>query len=92
MHYYIAEIRISNRVREKVAAKHGISQAEVFEAFKFPAKLLRAGWDWSEEHQCYRLLAEGETSEHVILKGVLYPANQDEGIWWLATCIRASSK
>lgn len=87
--YYIAEVRISPNVRDKIMTKHNISEHEIREAFQVPARLLSARWDWSEEQLCWRLLVVGVTYTHRTIKGVLYPTIIDDEIWWLGTAFAA---
>ncbi len=83
---YIAEIRISDRVLAKLADKHQVAGFEVREAFVL-TPLERAGWEFDDERGGWRLLATGTTYADRKLDAVLYPIDEEEGIWWLGTAL-----
>jgi uncharacterized DUF497 family protein len=70
-------------VAAKIAEKHNVTEAEVKEAFEL-TRLLQSGWDFDSERG-WRLLAVGRTYEGRVLNGVLYPADELDGTWWLGT-------
>jgi len=83
---YIAVINISEPVEAKVATKHNVTAAEVREALVL-TQLQRAVWHHAAQGR--RLLATGTTADGRRLNAVLYPADQGDGTWWLATAMWA---
>jgi hypothetical protein len=88
--HYIAEVRISPAVKAKLAAKYPpVTEGEVREALVL-TRLLRAGWDVHPERG-RRLLVTGTTYSGRTLNAVLYPADEEDGTWWLGTAMYAAS-
>lgn len=80
---------MSAAVRAKLAAKHPpVTEAEVREALIL-TRLVRAGWDDHPERG-RRLLVIGTTYAGRTLKAVLYPADEQDGTWWLGTAMYES--
>ncbi len=90
MPVYIAEIRISDAVATKIGLKHGVAVHEVREAFILTS-LERAVWDFDVDRG-WRVLATGSTagSPSRRLNAVLYPVDEDDGIWRLGTAMPAT--
>lgn len=79
-----------------IRTKHKVVEFEAREAFQAPARLREAGWDWCEEHGCWRLLVIGTTYSGRVLRGSLFPArpyrdrahvplDDNTETWWLGT-------
>lgn len=83
---YIAVIHISDAVRAKLAAKHDVTELDVWEALVL-TRLERARWH--EGGRGRRLAVTGTTSDGRRLNAVLYPADEADGTWWLATAMWA---
>lgn len=48
------------------------------------APQLQARWDFDSDRG-WRLLVVSRTYEGRVLNGVLYPARDGDGVWWLGT-------
>ncbi|HXH57006.1 hypothetical protein [Iamia sp.] len=83
----IAVVAKSERVLEKVAHKHdGITPWEVDEAVvRTPVEASR--WVHDDERG-WRLKVAGRTAAGRRLLVVLYPVDEDDGVWRLGTAIR----
>lgn len=75
-------------MRDKIASKHHVTEQEVREALVL-TRLGRASWDHDVD-KGWRLLATGTTYSGRPLNAVLYPADETNGTWWLATAMWAS--
>ncbi len=81
-HEYIATLRISRKVLEKLHSKHDLSLEEVKEAILLGAHLSMR-WDYDPERG-RRLFVWGLTTDGRRLKVVLYPVD-DDGVWRIAS-------
>jgi len=73
-------------VRAKLAAKHPpVSEADVREAFVLTS--LRRSFMDDDPERGRRLIVTGITYDGRLLSGVLYPADETDGTWWLATAL-----
>ncbi|MGH9291931.1 MAG: hypothetical protein ACRDZ6_04015 [Acidimicrobiales bacterium] len=90
MRILIADLWVSPHVRAKIIAKHNVTEAEVREAFVLNDRV-QARWDFSEEHDCWRILAVSLASRRKgdTLKVALYPVDEMRGLWRLGTAFRA---
>jgi len=87
---YIADVRISPSVLAKLAHKRPpVTAAEVQEALVL-TRLVRSGWDYHAQRGS-RLLVTGTTYDGRRLNAVLYPADEDDGTWWLGTAMYEST-
>ncbi|MFC8130523.1 hypothetical protein [Streptomyces sp. NPDC057302] len=86
---YIAEIRISDTMAEKIQSKHGVTPAEVREACQAPSRYTKAGWS-DEPERGLRLIVHGESEAGRYLKIVLFPVDIADGIYRLGTALAAT--
>jgi hypothetical protein len=84
----IVDVLISSRVLDKISSKHGVNEQDVREALVLTNRV-SARWDFSEEHESWRVLAIGVTDTGHILKAALYPVEEISGIWRLGTAFWA---
>lgn len=84
----IVDLSISPRVLEKISSKHGVSPEDVQEALVLTHRV-EARWDFSEEHECWRILAIGVSRSGRALKAALYPVDEYSGRWRLGTAFWA---
>ena len=84
----IADVWISPRVLEKLETKHSVRERDVEEALVLTHRV-EARWDFSEEHECWRVLAVGVTDSGGVLKAALYPVDEHCGRWRLGTAFWA---
>lgn len=83
---YIAEVRVSDAIAAKLAAKHPpVTVTEVREALVF-TRLVRAWWHEHPERG-RRLLVIGTTYGGRRLQAVLYPLDEEDGTWFLGTAM-----
>lgn len=75
-------------MRAKLAAKHHVTEQDVREALVL-TRLERARWERDDAARL-RLLATGITADGRRLNAVLYPADAQDGTWWLATAMWAA--
>lgn len=64
-----------------------MTERDIREAFVL-ARLKRAGWE-HDPLRGWRVLATGTTYDGRRLNAVLYPANEQDGTWWLGTAMWA---
>lgn len=83
---YIAVVRKSDAVLEKIATRRGITPWEVDEAVVL-CDVLASAWDYDADRG-WRLLVTGTTAEGRVLYVVLYAVDEDDGTWNLGTAIR----
>lgn len=68
-------------------AKHPpVTEAEVREAFVL-TRLVSSGWEFDPDRGGWRLLVTGTTYNGRLLKGVLYPVDEQDGMWRLGTAM-----
>lgn len=83
---YIAEVRISPAVEDKLRRKHNVTGSEVREAVVLCA--VRRSQLEMDPERGERLLVTGVTAAGRVLNVVLYPFGQDnDGSWSLGTAI-----
>jgi len=83
---YIAVLRCSEETEEKINSKHHVALDQVREAVVL-TPVRSSGWDLDPVRGA-RLLVAGTTYEGHVLNVVLYPVDEDEGIWDLGTAMR----
>lgn len=72
----------------KLASKRSMTEQHVREALVL-TQLQREGWDYGGEERGWRLLVTGTTADKRRLNAVLYPADEQDGVWWLGTAMWA---
>jgi len=82
---YIAEVRVSSAVAAKLRSKHDITEREAREALVL-TRLEREEWEQDDAGR-WRLLATGTAADGRRVNAVLYPADERDGTWWLATAL-----
>jgi len=81
---HIAVVLISENVASKLASKHNVTEAEAREAL-MRTRYERAVWHYGDRGR--RLAVTGWTADGRRLNAVLYPADERDGTWWLATAM-----
>ncbi len=86
---YVAQIECSPKIREKINSLHGVTLDEVKEAVLFPARPLRTRWiePSEEDPRGPRLAVESLTLLGRRIAVVLYPVDEADGTWRLATAV-----
>ncbi len=84
--FWVAEIRISDRMEEKIRTHRFVTGQQVRQAC-IPAAYETATWDDDPVHGL-RLAVTCTTSDGVPLKVLLQPVDASEGIWRLRTVWR----
>lgn len=87
--FWIAEIRISPAMEDKIRTRRFVTGAQVREAC-VPDRYERAGWDDDPVHG-RRLAVSCTTNEGAALLVLLQPVDVAEGIWRLRTVLRRMS-
>jgi hypothetical protein len=87
---YIAQVLpASDSLREKINKKHDVTEAEVHEATVL-CEVESSQWSWDERpDRGWRLLVTGRTYTGRRLFVVLYPVDEDDGVWRLGTAMPA---
>lgn len=83
--FWVAELRISDRVAEKLARKHGLSSQDVSDALVAQERLLGA---WNDDPERGRRLLVGIDLGGVAAIAVLYPVAGQEDVWNLGSCYK----
>lgn len=85
---YIAQVLpASESLRDKIHAKHGVTEAEVHEAVVL-CDVESSEWSWDDQpDRGWRLLVTGRTYTGRRLFIVLYPVDEDDGVWRLGTAM-----
>jgi hypothetical protein len=84
--FWIAEIRISAAVEQKIRQRRGVTGSEVREAC-VPASYEDVRWSVHPVHG-ERLLVRARRADGVLLLVILQPVDVGEGIWRLRTVLR----
>lgn len=87
-HSYIAQVVASERVEAKIRERHNVTMREVSEAVVL-TPVVRSFWHWHPERG-WRLLLTGETAGSRLLDVVLYPVDETDGVWELATAMESA--
>ncbi len=83
---YIGQVVVPPAVAEKIGSKHGLSEQDVRDAVQWPARVLQASWlEPPDDPRGPRLVVKGLTGTGRLIKVVLYPVDQTDGIWRLGT-------
>ncbi len=87
---YIAQVLpLSDALRDKIHQKHGVTEAEVREA-TILCEVEASAWSWDDRpNRGWRLLVTGRTYAGRRLFVVLYPIDEDDGVWRLGTAMPA---
>lgn len=87
---YIAQVLpASASLREKIHIKHDVTEVEVREAVVL-CDVESSKWSWDERpDRGWRLLVTGRTYADRRLFVVLYPVDEDDGVWRLGTAMPA---
>ena len=80
---YIAEIRISDAIEQKIREKHNVTGDEVREALIL-RRDVRAAWEHDPQRGS-RVLALGHTYQRRLIFAALYPVDPQDGVWNLGT-------
>lgn len=83
---HIGQVIVPPAVAEKIGSKHGLSEQDVRDAVQWPARVLQASWlEPPDDPRGPRLVVKGLTGTGRLIKVVLYPVDQTDGIWRLGT-------
>lgn len=87
---YIAQVLpASESLRKKIHMKHDVTEVEVHEAVVL-CDVESSVWSWDERpDRGWRLLVTGRTYTGRRLFVVLYPVDEDDGVWRLGTAMPA---
>gem|GEM_PF-5387623 len=85
---YIAQVEpVSDDLRQKLHEKHGVTEQEIREAVIL-CDVRRSSWVFGPDPaRQWRLYVVGDTYRDRCLFIVLYPVDQDEGIWRVGTAM-----
>lgn len=84
--FWIAEIRASDAVQDKIREKHNVTVEEI-RRWCVPVQYEWAGWHRHDLHG-WRLLVETRDDQGKLIQVILQPIDENEGIWKLRTAWR----
>jgi hypothetical protein len=86
---YIAQIDCPRNVETKINSKHGVPLDEVQATFCWPSKHFSARRyvPSPEDPRGPRIAVQGRSPRGRTLQAVLYPVDEELGIWRLGTCV-----
>lgn len=86
--FWVAELRVSDRVAEKLAQKHGLDWRDVYDALVAQQGLLGS---WNDDPDRGRRLLVSIVVGSAPAIAVLYPVGDEgDGVWNLGSCYRRS--
>jgi len=86
---YIGYIEISERMREKLITRRGLTADDVRDACQAPNRYRRAAWHSHPEYGM-RLIVFGLTRQEQLIKVILQPVDESDGTWRLRTALVAT--